>query len=161
VDVVRFTHIGILAAWMLAFVCGPAAAVSPGVTIHTATGEFEDIRDRVVTAIEERGLVLNYTGHIATMLERTGKDLGRTQPIYGKAEVLEFCSAALSRATMEANPHNIVFCPYAIAVYTLPAQPGRVYVSYRKPPPSGVGPSVKALREVGKLLDQISREALK
>ena len=38
-------------------------------------------------------------------------------------------------STMEADPHNILHCPYAIAVYTLPKQPGRVYVSYRKPLP--------------------------
>jgi hypothetical protein len=36
-----------------------------------------------------------------------------------------------------------------------------VYVSYRKPPVTGSGQSTKALREVGKLLDGIVRDALK
>ena len=150
-----------IAVWVCIFASRPAFAIAPGVTINMVKGEFEDIRERVVTAIENRGLVLNYTAHIGNMLERTGKDLGKTQQIYNKAELFEFCSAAVSRSTMEADPHNIVHCPYAIAVYTLPKQPGRVYVSYRKPLPGGAAQSIKALREVGRLLDGIARDALK
>ena len=75
--------------------------------------------------------------------------------------VLKFCSAGLSRATMEADPRNIVFCPYAIAIYALPQESGKVYVSYRKPLAIGSRQSMKALREVSRLLDDIAREALK
>ena len=75
--------------------------------------------------------------------------------------MIEFCSAAVSRATMEADPRNLVFCPYAIALYVLPGEPARVYLAYRKPPATGSAQSIKALREVGKLLDGIAREALK
>jgi hypothetical protein len=95
------------------------------------------------------------------MLERTGKDIGRERQIYTHADVLEFCSAGVSRAQMEADPRNIAFCPYAIAVYVLPADPGSVHVSYRKPVAQGSAQSMKALRDVGKLLDGIAREALK
>ena len=153
----------VLGTALLAFVLAhpPALAVAPGVRVQAAKGEFEDVRERVVLAIENRGLVLNYTAYIGNMLERTGKDIGRERKIYGKAELLEFCSAGISRSTMEADPNNIVFCPYAIAVYTLPAQTGIVFVAYRKPPPSGSRQSVKALRDVGRLLDDIVREALK
>ena len=150
-----------IATWVVVLGCRPALAIAPGVTIQTVKGEFEDVRERVVLAIENRGLVLNYTAHIGNMLERTGKDIGRARQIYGKAELFEFCSAAVSRSTMEADPHNIVHCPYGIAVYTLPQQPGRVYVSYRKPLPSGSGKSMKSLREVGRLLDGIARDAVK
>lgn len=136
-------------------------APAPSVTVQSIKGEFEDIRERVVLAIGNHGLVLNYTAHIGNMLQRTGKDIGRDRHIYGNAELLEFCSASASRSTMEANPHNIVYCPYAIAIYTLPAQPEKVYVSYRKPLPSGSAQSMKALRDVGRLLDSIAREALK
>lgn len=146
---------------VIAFAHHPVFAAAAGVTVQTVKGEFEDIRERVVLAITNRGLVLNFTAHIGDMLERTGKDIGRERRVYDKAELLEFCSAAVSRSTMEANPHNIVFCPYAIAIYTLPARPDRVYVSYRKPLPSGSAQSMKALREVGRLLDSIAREALK
>ena len=150
-----------LAALLLVLAGEPAFAAAPGVTIHPVKGEFDDIRERVVMAVQERGLVLNYTAHIGDMLERTGKDIGRPRQVYLKAVLLEFCSAGVSRSTMEADPHNIVFCPYAIAVYTLPAKPGTVYVSYRKPTLTGRPASVAALREVGRLLDGIAREALK
>lgn len=110
-------------------------------------------------AVENRGLVLNYTARIGDMLERTGKDIGRVTPVYGKAEMVEFCSSRISRDTMEADPHNIAYCPYAIAIYTLPKEPGRVYVSYRKPDAQSGPSSVKALRAVDKLLEDIAREA--
>lgn len=150
-----------IAAGVFLLACELAVAAAPGVAIHSVNGEFEDVRERVLLAIGNRGLVLNYTAYIGNMLERTGKDIGRPRQVYDKAELLEFCSAGVSRSTMEADPHNIVFCPYAIAVYTLPLQPGKVYVSYRKPLPTGGAASVKALREVGRLLDGIAHEVLK
>ena len=154
-------HATAIALLVVGFTCGNAAAATPGIVIRSVKGSFDDVKERVVTAIENRGLVLNYTAHISNMLERTGKDIGRERQIYTKAEVLEFCSAAVSRSTMEADPRNIVFCPYAIAIYTLPNEAGKVYVSYRKPLAMGSGQSVKALREVGRLLDDIVRDALK
>lgn len=150
-----------LAPLALVLLCGAAAAAMPDVTTRSVKGDFDEVRERVVNAIENRGLVINYTAHVGAMLERTGKDIGRDRQIYLKADVLEFCSAAVSRATMEADPRNIIFCPYTIALYVLPKEPGKVYVLYRKPPATGSAPSMKALREVGKLLDEIVRDALK
>jgi len=150
-----------IALLIVGFACGSASAAESGVTIRSVKGNFDDVKGNVVMAIESRGLVLNYTARISNMLERTGKDIGRGRQIYGTAEMLEFCGAALSRAMMEADPRNIVYCPYAIAVYTLPDDPAKVYVSYRRPPVAGSDPSMKALREVGKLLDDIVRDALK
>lgn len=140
---------------------GTSVAASSEVVIRTARGQFEEVKERVLLAIENRGLVLNYTARIGDMLERTGKDIGRARQVYAKAEMLEFCSAKLSRDTMEADPRNIAFCPYGIAIYTLPGEPGKVYVSYRKPGTSGSGQSIKTLRAVEKLLDEIVREALR
>jgi len=140
-------------------VSSPAA--QPGVVVHAVKGDFGEVKERVLFAVESRGLVVNYTAHIGAMLERTGKDIGRPRVIYREAQLLEFCSAAVSRATMEADPRNIVFCPYSIAVYTLPAEPGKVYIAYRKPPAAGSDQSAQALRGVGKLLDDIADEALK
>ena len=153
-----------LQALVLAFAvlaCGAGNAAMPGVTIQSVKGAFDDVKERLTTAIENRGLVLNYTAQVGTMLERTGKDIGRDRRIYANAEVLEFCSAGVSRSTMEADPRNIVFCPYTIAIYVLPNEPGKVYLAYRKPLVSGSTQSMKALREVGRLLDAIVVEALK
>ncbi len=142
-------------------VAGIAHAVTPEIVIRTARGEFEEIKERVLLAIENRGLVLNYTARVGEMLERTGKDIARNRQVYARAEVLEFCSAMLSRDTMEADSRNIVFCPYAIAIYALPKEPGKVHLSYRKPAAIGSKQSIKTLRAVGKLMDDIVREALR
>ena len=141
--------------------CGAAHAALPGMTTQSLKGSFDDVKERLVIAIENRGLVLNYTARIGAMLERTGKDIGSARQVYANAEVVEFCSAVVSRSTMEADPRNIVFCPYAIAIYVLPNEPGTVYLAYRKPLVSGSAQSMKALREVGRLLDAIVVEALK
>jgi uncharacterized protein (DUF302 family) len=141
--------------------CCAAGATMPGVTLQTLKGSYEDVKERVVTAIENRGLVIDHTANVGGMLERTGKDIGRDRRVYLKAEVIEFCSAAVSRTTMEADPRNLVFCPYAIALYVLPAEPDKVYLIYRKPLATGSTRSMKALREIGKLLDGIARDALK
>lgn len=138
-----------------------AETVVPGIVIHSTKGQFDEVKERVVMAIENRGMVLNYTARVGDMLERTGKDLGRERRIYTRAEVIEFCSAALSRDTMEADVRNIVFCPYTIAIYALPKEPGRVYLSYRKPAAIGSAQSIKALSAVEKLLEAVVREALK
>ena len=155
-------HIRVLVAFaLIVFVADIASAASPGVKIYSVKGVYDDVKERVMFAIENRGIVLNYTARVGNMLERTGKDLGRQQQIYSRAEVLEFCSAALSRDTMEADPHNIVSCPYTIAVYTLPQEPGKVYLSYRRPTAAGMRPSAGTLAAVEKLLEDIVREALR
>ena len=143
------------------FAHSAAHAALPGVTVQSLKGGFEEVKERLVTAIENRGLVVAYTAHVGAMLERTGKDIGQPRQIYANADVVEFCSAGLSRSTMEADPRNIVFCPYTIAIYVLPNEPGTVYLAYRKPWATGSGRSMKALRDVGKLLDTIVLDALK
>jgi uncharacterized protein (DUF302 family) len=150
--------------WLLIVAAALSAssdAAEPGVVVRAVQGDYADVKERVLFAVESRGLVLNYTAHIGAMLERTGKDIGRPRVVFRDAQLLEFCSAAVSRDTMEADPRNIVFCPYSIAVYTLPTEPGKVYIAYRKPPAVGSDRSAKALGAVGQLLDDIADEALK
>ena len=140
---------------------GAAPAASADVVVRSTKGEFGEVKERVLHAIENRGLVLNYTARIGAMLERTGKDIGTARRIYGDAEMLEFCSARVSRDTMEADPRNIVFCPYSIAIYTLPKEKGRVYIAYRRLGASGSEQSVKSLRAVERLVADIVAEALR
>lgn len=138
-----------------------ALAAGADIVVHSTKGKYAEVKERVLHAIENRGLVLNYTARIGAMLERTGKDIGAARPVYADAELLEFCSARASRDAMEADPRNIVFCPYGIAVYSLPKEPGRVYVAYRAMAPSAPERSRKALAAVDKLLADIVAEALK
>jgi uncharacterized protein (DUF302 family) len=155
---------GVVRRLLLASLIGLSAAAGGAepdhLKLYTATGTFEDVREDVALAIEKYGLVLERPLHIGEMLERTGKDLGTPKPIYAKAEALQFCSATISRRTMEANPTNIVFCPYTIVVYTLHFDPKRVFVGYRRPTPVGSAESQASLREVEALLDGIVRDAL-
>ena len=144
-----------LTALLLGLLLALPAAADGGASVVTAKGSFADVKDDLVIAIEQRGLLINATSHVGDMLRRTGRDLGKTQRIYDQAEVLEFCSATVSRAMMEADPHNLVYCPYTIAIYTLPQKPGVVYLAHREYPRSA------ALKAVADLLDGIIADASK
>lgn len=128
---------------------------------YTSKDSFETVKGLILDSITAKGLVINNTSHIGEMLERTGKDLGGAKQIFIHAESYEFCSATVSRMTMEADPHNIVFCPYIISVYVLPNEPKKTYVSFRKPEPVGSKASKASLREVEKLLRSIIEDALR
>ncbi|HET8610334.1 MAG TPA: DUF302 domain-containing protein [Burkholderiales bacterium] len=148
-----------LTVWLLA-AAGLAWAAPQDVVLYSVKGNFDTVTQNVKFAIQGRGLVVDHVSEIGDMLARTGKDLGRTRRIYLHAEVVQFCSAVLSRNAMQADPRNIVFCPYAIAVYELPQEPGRIYLSYRRPEMQGSGDSMMALQAVDKLLDGIIHDAL-
>lgn len=137
----------------------PALATEPYAVRFKTQGDFSFVRDSLQTAIEGKGLKINHTNLIAEMLERTGKDLGATKQIFTHGEQFEFCSATISRAMMEADPHAIVMCPYNIAVYTLPGD-ASVYISYRKPAATRNPALKKALGDVEKLLTEIIQDAL-
>ena len=138
-----------------------AQAADPHISIYSTKGTFDDVKDNVVFAINGLGLVINNTSHVGEMLERTGRDLGIGEPIYLKAEALEFCSATISRNMMVADPRNIIFCPFIISIYVLPKEPDKVYIAYRKPEIIGSPQSKKALIAVDQLLNGIITEALK
>lgn len=144
-----------LIAGLFGLLLALSAVADDGAKVITAKGKFADVRDDLVAAIEQRGLVINFTAHVGDMLRRTGHDLGKTTRIYEQADVIEFCSATASRAMMEADPHNLVYCPYTIAVYTLPGKPGVVYLAYRK------YPQTAALKPVDKLISGIIADASK
>ena len=119
------------------------------------------MRDDLKAAIEGKGRVVDYQSFVNRMLERTGKDVGSPRKLYADAQAFVFCSAVLSRKTMEADPANAALCPYSIMVYETVKEPGKVYLSYRRPwRPDGSAASKAALAEVDKLLDGIARTAL-
>lgn len=139
-----------------------ASAIStdaPLFRLYTVQRDYAIVREDLEIAIANQGLVVDHISHIADMLERTGKDLGQTQQLYGKAETFLFCSASLSREMMAADPRNIVFCPYAIALYTLPKDSRTVHIAYRLPRALDAKGDPAVLAKVEKLLDTIAREA--
>jgi uncharacterized protein (DUF302 family) len=140
---------------LLGFSMALSAAAGDAARVVAAKGTYADVKDDLVAAIEQRGLVINAVSHVGDMLERTGRDLGKTKRIYDKAEVIEFCSATASRAMTEADPRNLVYCPYTIAIYTLPGKPGVVYLAHREYSDSAV------LKPVADLIDGIVDDASK
>ncbi len=137
-----------------------ARAEANHMEIFTQKGTFADVKEAVEMAIAGRGFVINTVSHVGDMLERTGKDLGRGKQVFIKAESLEFCSATVSRRMMEADPDNIVFCPYIISIYVLPSKPDEVRVAYRKTQMVGTKESQAALKAVNDLLTDIIKEAI-
>jgi uncharacterized protein (DUF302 family) len=127
---------------------------------YRVDGSFDEVWEFVKFAVTERGIKINNISHIGEMLRRTGEDVGATEEVFVKAKVVEFCSATVSRQMMEADPHNIVFCPYIISVYELTDEPGVVNLAFRRPALVGNADSRAALGEVEKLLENIIAEAV-
>lgn len=68
------------------------------------------------SAILDRGLVIDHISHVGEMLNRTGADVGSDRNLFEAAQVFLFCSAVVSRQVIEADPMNLVHCPYGIAI---------------------------------------------
>lgn len=92
-----------------------AAQAQDAITVNF-DGSFEDATFAVESAIVDKGLVIDHVSHVGEMLNRTGADVGSAKQIFKQADVFLFCSAVISREVMEADPMNIVHCPYGIAV---------------------------------------------
>ncbi|MFW5655862.1 MAG: DUF302 domain-containing protein [Roseicyclus sp.] len=134
----------LLASFALA---GPARAQD--VITYAFDGSFEDAAFAVENTIVNRGLVIDFVSHVGDMLNRTGADMGSDVTIFEHADIFLFCSAAVSRRAMEADPMNIAHCPYSIFVAE---REGSVVVGHRAYPD---GP----MQEVEAMLDSIILEA--
>ena len=113
-----------------------AAAPLQAADLHswTASEPFEDVAFAIESAIVGEGLVIDHVSHVGEMLERTRADLGSDTVLFMQADVFSFCSATVSRAVMEADPLNIVHCPYGIFVAERADRPGEVTVGFRDYP---------------------------
>lgn len=119
--------------------------------VYTLSGKtYEQVREDLTAAIEERGMVISAVSHVKDMIDRTSTDLGYKQGVYATGgETVLFCKADLSQAMMRDNVHNMALCPYGISVYTLPSEANKVFVSYRIPP------KLKVYQPIHQLLDDI------
>ena len=154
-----------LVIWLLAISALPAACANDdthanGQAVFVMEGDYTVIRDNLEQAIIGRGLVVTSVSRVSDMLDRTGRDLGITGKVYIYAEVLEFCSATLSRRMMEADPLNIIFCPFGIAIFERADQPGRIYLAHRRLQGEGSGEVSDIMKKIDALLDGIIQEAL-
>lgn len=113
-------------------------------------GSYDEALFSVETAILGRGLVIDFVSHVGDMLNRTAADVGSDFTIFDEAQIFVFCSAVVSRQVMEAEPANIVHCPYGIYVAE---RDGAVTIGHRAYPE---GP----MQQVETLLSDIVTEAL-
>ena len=132
-----------------------------GLIVRSTTAKFEDVKFELDNAITERGLVVDRTGDVAGMLDRTGADVGSTKKLYVHGEYVAFCSAKLSRAMMEADPANLAFCPFVVFIYERADKPGEIVVGARPPLIRGDAASRAALANVEALLKGIVDAAVK
>lgn len=144
---IKFT----LSAALMLIIALPASAQD--VVTYTTEDSFDDVIFGLENAIIDQGLVIEGTSHVSEMLDRTGPDVGSDKVIFLNADVYSFCSAALSRKVMEADPMNLQFCPYGIFVMVKPETPDQTIIGFRSMPE---GP----MKEVQALLDTIARAAI-
>ncbi len=113
---------------------------------------FDDAIFALETAITNKGLKIDHVSHVGDMLERTGKELDLGASPYAQAQILQFCSATLSREMMEADLSNIRFCPYAVYIYSASDEPGQTIIGYDSLPEG-------EMQKVEKLLADIVADA--
>ncbi|MCC1492991.1 DUF302 domain-containing protein [Cognatishimia sp. F0-27] len=139
------------------FALALVAAASPTLAADRITYEtdqsFDDVIFGLESAILDAGLVIDSVSHVGAMLERTRSDLGSDVELFDQADVYSFCSAVVSRSVMEADPMNVIFCPYDIFVVSFPETPNRTTIGFRTFPEG-------AMKEVEAMLDGIARAAI-
>ncbi len=128
------------------------------VKVYGWEGSYDDAKFSVQDAIVGKGLKVVYEGHMATMLERTSKAVGKPNP-YLHGEYLLFCSASHSNASVNADPQNIGICPYIIFLYETKKKPGTIHIGYRRPVGGQTPESKVALKAIDELIHSIVKEA--
>jgi uncharacterized protein (DUF302 family) len=128
-------------------------ASAEGMITYDTDQSFDDVVFGLESAILDEGLVIDSVSHTGEMLERTRGDVGSDVVLYLNADVFSFCSAKLSREVMEADPMNIVFCPYDIFVMVRPDTPDVTTIGFRSYPEG-------EMKKIEALLDGIARSAI-
>ena len=141
----------LLASLALTFAASTAFAAD--MITYDTDQSFDDVTFGLESAIVDAGLVIDHVSHTGDMLERTKGDVGSDVTLYLHADIFSFCSAQISREVMEADPMNIVFCPYDIFVMVSPDTPDITTIGFRTFPD---GP----MKQVEALLDSLARAAI-
>jgi uncharacterized protein (DUF302 family) len=127
------------------------------IVTYISTNDYQTTKENIEIAIDGRGMLVSGILHISEMLNRTGPDLGIKNPVFKKAESVEFCSSEISHKMVQADPTNLTVCPFTVSVYVLSAQLDKVYVAYKRHQLAGNHAATEKL--VNDLLDGIAVEA--
>lgn len=127
--------------------------------VYSGEVSFEEAKSGLKFAVGNLGMVISDELHLSEMLDRTGADIGAAKRVFEHAETIAWCSASLSRKMVEAQPTSLVFCPFAISLYTLEGQPDKVYAAYRKPYLGEASDAARAIMEEVEAMYQEVAEA--
>lgn len=127
--------------------------------ITTVNGDYLDVRDSIEDSIRGKGINIANILHASNMLNGTGEDYGIIKNTYVHAEIFEFCSVKISHEISQANPLNILLCPFKIAVYNLIDTPKVIHIIYT-PPDAKEAKSKAAVAKIADLLASIVEEAI-
>lgn len=136
-----------------AIVLTASGAFADTIISYDTDESFDDVVFGLENAILDEGLVIDSVSHTGDMLERTKADVGSDVTIFTQADIFSFCSAKVSREVMEADPMNVVFCPYDIFVIVRPETPETTTIGFRSFPDGD-------MKKVEALLDGIARAAI-
>ena len=160
----RHLMLAVLLAGLVVPLGSAGAMEKRGYNSAIKEGEFADVLQDVKDAIIDRGLVIDYVGHVDTMLERTSETVGSVtergvKSPFLAAKYVQFCSAKLTHDAVSANPYNIAVCPYVVFVFEERAAPGQIVVGYRRPIPGPSRLTRRALNKIEAMLSEIMAEA--
>lgn len=133
--------------------CTGTAFAADGIISYDTDQSFDDVVFGLENAIIDAGLVVDHVSHTGDMLERTKGDVGSDITLFNNADIYSFCSAQISREVMEADPMNVVFCPYDIFVIVRPETPDVTTIGFREYPEG-------AMQKVQDMLDGIAKAAI-
>lgn len=154
-----------LSWFCVAVTLGCHSLAQPADQVHFSTkAAFDEVFQDLKDAIINRGFVIDFTGHVDTMLERTSGVAGSVtksgeKSPYLHAKYVQFCSAKLTHESVSANPYNLAICPYVVFIFESRAKPGTIVVGYRKPQAGPSKLSRAAFAKITKLLADIATEA--
>ncbi|MBT3276401.1 hypothetical protein [Candidatus Thioglobus sp.] len=139
------------------FICFATTHTLANTLVSSVTNNsYEDVRDNLVDAIEEKALNISKIYHASDMLNRTKDSISNAKEIYHQAEIIEFCSASISHQLVLANHLNISACPFKIALYTLSNNSKQTHLVYTKLKPldqQSEAPTIKANKLIQSLIE--------
>ncbi len=109
-----------------------SSASDQGTQIKTVEGSYEEVFQTMQDAVIDRGLVIDYVGHVDKMLERTAAAVGKEGSPYLHARYLQFCSAPLTHEAVSENLSNLFVCPLVVFAFETKAAPGKISIGFRE-----------------------------
>jgi hypothetical protein len=120
-----------------------------------AVADFQLAHEALVESIESEGLKVREVIPFNQMLERTAASQGRPGSPFVHAEIVQFCSTALSWQMLEEDATQIAMCPLSIAVFMKQSEQGKVTLAWRLP-----GAATAGRQKAGDLLRRLAERAV-